>query len=205
MIEFVSQSTKFQFYFGIHSVSTRHPVQLYAPFPDSYCGSGSLLKVIKQLRTNHGSETATIVVTTHAQKQGMLQFEKLVVDSCWLSLSNTINLTTGGGTRPCESMIAAAHSRVKSWLEKKSVLWMEKAAKLYAEHEKSKSSTSSAAPVPRLFIKQTPKNKKYRELSPFKARRKLEMQTVQFKEKRKDENLRHRSKRKEALENQERC
>ena len=51
MIEFVSQSTKFQFYFGIHSVSTRHPVQLYAPFPDSYCGSGSLLKVIKQLRT----------------------------------------------------------------------------------------------------------------------------------------------------------
>ncbi len=37
-------------------------------------------------------------------------------------------------------MIAAAHSRVKSWLEKQSVLWMEKAAKLYAEHESNKKS-----------------------------------------------------------------
>jgi hypothetical protein len=86
-------------------------------------------------------------------------------------------------------------------MERQSVLWMEKAAKLYAEHEKRKNSTgSSAAPVPRLFIKKTPKNKKCRELSPFKARRKLEMQTVQFKEKRKDENLRHRSKRNAELQ-----
>jgi hypothetical protein len=158
LFDFVSQNTKFQFYFGLHSVSTRHPVQLYAPFHDSYCGSGSLLKVIKQLHKMHGSETATIVVTKHAQKEGMLQFEKLVVDSCWLSLSNTVNLTAGGGTRPTDAMIAEAHSRVKSWMEKQSVLWMEKAAKLYAEHEKRKISTGSAAPVPRLFIKKTSKN-----------------------------------------------
>jgi hypothetical protein len=43
----------------------------------------------------------------------MLQFEKLVVDSCWLSLSNTVNLTTGGGTRPTDAMIAEAHAQVK--------------------------------------------------------------------------------------------
>ncbi len=84
-------------------------------------------------------------------------------------------------------------------MERQSVRW--KAAKLYAEHEKRKISTGSAAvPVPRLFMKKTLKNKKYRELSPFKARRKLEMQTVQFKEKRKDENLRHRSKRNAELQ-----
>jgi hypothetical protein len=157
----------------MHSDSTQHPVQLYTPFPDSYSGSGSLLKIVKQLHTKHGSEMATIVVTTHDQKQGMQQFEKLVVDCCWLNLKNTINLTTGGGTRPSDSMIAAAHSRIKSWMEGQSVVWIKKAMQLYAAHEDSKIKKSSATPfvVPRIFIKLIPTSKKYRTLPPFKARR----------------------------------
>jgi hypothetical protein len=89
----VSLNPKFQFYFGVHV--TKGHVQLYAPFPDAYCGSGPLCKILKKFHKTHGSETATIVVTKHAQKEGMFQFEKLVVDSCWkLSLSNTVDLTT---------------------------------------------------------------------------------------------------------------
>ena len=138
LFDFVSQNTKFQFYFGFHSVSTRNPIQLLAPFPDSYSGSGSLAKIVKQMHTDHGSKTATIVVATHHQKPVMQQFEALVVDFGWLYLENTINLTTGGGRRPSDEMIAAAHSRVKSWMEGQSALWMEKATQLYAEHENSK-------------------------------------------------------------------
>ncbi len=120
LFDFVSQNTKFQFHFGLHSVSTRHPVQLYAPFHDSYCSSGSLLKVIKQLHTNQESKTSTLVVATHDQKQGMKQFEK---DYCWLNWGNTVNLIAGGGSsRPSDSLIAAAHSRVKSWMERQSIL-----------------------------------------------------------------------------------
>ncbi len=69
-----------------------------------------------------------------------------------MNLENTINLTTGGGSGPSDSMIAAAHSRVKSWMEGQSVLWAEKAMKLYAAHEESKIQKSSASPfVPKIF------------------------------------------------------
>ena len=65
-------------------------------------------------------------------------------------------------------MIAAAHYRVKSWMEGQSVLWMENAMKLYAAHEESKIKKSSASPfVPKIFTKQIPKNKKKQDIVPI--------------------------------------
>ena len=104
LLDFVTQKPAFQFYFGFHSVLTQQPVQLNAPFVDSYCGSGSLLRIIKQLHATHGAETATLVVVAHEQKSVMLQFEGLVADEAWLNLSNTLNLTGGGGKRPTDAM-----------------------------------------------------------------------------------------------------
>jgi hypothetical protein len=92
------------------------------------------------------------------------------------------------GQTPSDEIISAAYSRVKSWMVGQSVLWMEKATQLYQENISDSS--------PRLFIKQIPKNpKKYRTLPPFKTQRKIVMQKVQFKERRKEENSRHKARR----------
>jgi len=200
LLDFVTQKPAHQFYFGFHSVSTRQPVQLNAPFVDSYCGSGSLLKIIKHLHTTNGADTATLVVATHEQKSVMLQFEALVVDEAWLHLFNTVNLTAGGGKRPSDAMIASAHSRVKSWMDCQSVAWMEKAAHLYAEHERVRSKNLSVTPVPILFVKKVPVKKEYRTRASFKEQRKQKVQTASFKVLRSAQNAKHKAKRNEALQ-----
>jgi hypothetical protein len=69
ILKFVDGST-FQFYIGLHTGSFKVPFGglHLCPFPDSYCGSGTLLKMVKHFHAGRGVNTTTFVISELASR-----------------------------------------------------------------------------------------------------------------------------------------
>ena len=93
ILEFVAGS-QLQFYIGLHTGSFKVPFGglTLRPFPDSYCGSGTLLKMVKHFHAGRGVDSSTFVISELASREEMLRAEGFFVDEHWLRQGNTLNV-----------------------------------------------------------------------------------------------------------------
>jgi hypothetical protein len=66
ILKFVAGS-RLQFYIGLHTGTGSFKVPFgglhLCPFPDSYCGSGTLLKMVKHFHAGRGVDNSTFVIS----------------------------------------------------------------------------------------------------------------------------------------------
>jgi hypothetical protein len=157
ILEFVAGST-LQFYIGLHTGSFKvlfGGLRL-CPFPDSYCGRGTLLKMVKHFHADRGVDSSTFVISELASREEMLRAEGFFVDEHWLRQENTLNLVRGGGVKPSAVDRERADGFVANWIGRQSASWRQQAEILFRLHKERRDAAKPGldVPVPILFVKQ---------------------------------------------------
>ena len=80
-MKFVAGST-LQFYIGLHtgSFGVLFGALHLLPFPNSYCGSGTLLRMVKRFHAGRGVHSSTFVISELASRIEMQRAEGFFVD-----------------------------------------------------------------------------------------------------------------------------
>jgi hypothetical protein len=185
LLKFVAGST-LQFYTGLHTGSFRVPFgELHlCPFPDSYHGSGTLLRIVKDFHAGRGVGTSTFVISELNSRVEMQSAEGFFVDEHWLRQENTLNLVKGGGGKPCAMDRELADGLFASWIGRQSASWQQQADNLFRAHKQKRDAAKpgEGVPVPGLFVEQA-RQFEVRKPDPEKRRQENARATKNIKEK----------------------